>query len=69
MLTPIISLLTQLQGQVLTLVPVVAGLCAATYGVVMMIGDHAKGRQGLIWTGIGGAVALGSTTIAASIHP
>lgn len=56
-------------AQTLTLVPVVAGLCAAAYGIVMMIGDHAKGRQGLLWTGVGGAVALGATTIAAAIHP
>jgi hypothetical protein len=68
-LTPIVSLLTQLQAQVLTLVPIVAGLCAATYGIVMMIGDHAKGRTGLLWTGIGGAVALGASTIAGAIHP
>lgn len=69
MLAPILNILTAVQAQVLTLVPVVAGLCAATYGVVMMMGDHAKGRTGLIWTGIGGAVALGSATIAAAIHP
>lgn len=69
MLAPITSILTQAQAQVLTLVPVVAGLCAAAYGLVMMMGDHTKGRQGLIWTGIGGAVALGSSTIAAAIHP
>lgn len=56
-------------AQTLTLVPVIAGLCAAAYGIVMMIGDHAKGRQGLLWTGVGGAVALGATTIAAAIHP
>lgn len=69
MLTPIINLLTSIQGQVMTMVPVIAGLAAATYGIVMMMGDHAKGRTGLIWTGIGGAVALGSATIAAAIHP
>lgn len=69
MLAPIQSLLTQLQAQLLTLIPIVAGLCAAAYGVVMMLGDHAKGRNGLLWTGIGGAVALGSATIAAAIHP
>lgn len=69
MLTPVINILTGLQAQVITLVPVVAGLAAATYGIVMMMGEHAKGRTGLIWTGIGGAVALGSATIAAAIHP
>jgi hypothetical protein len=69
LLTPVITLLTALQAQVLTLVPVIAGLAAATYGIVMMMGEHAKGRTGLIWTGIGGAVALGSATIAAAIHP
>lgn len=69
MLAPIVSIVTQMQAQVMTLVPGVAGLCAAAYGIVMMLGDHAKGRQGLIWTGVGGAVALGSATIAANIHP
>lgn len=69
MLQPIINIVTQMQAQVLLLIPGVAGLCAAAYGCVMMLGDHAKGRQGLIWTGIGGAVALGSSTIAAAIHP
>lgn len=53
----------------LTIVPVVLGLCFAGYGIVMAMGDHSKGRQGMIYAFIGGAVALGSSTIATSIKP
>lgn len=69
MIQPILNLLAALQAQFLTLVPILAGLMAAANGIRMMIGDHSGGRTGLIWTGIGGAVALGSATIAAAIHP
>lgn len=61
--------LTAIQASTLTIVPVILGLCFAAYGIIMAMGDHAKGRQGMIYAFIGGAVALGSSTIATSIKP
>jgi hypothetical protein len=68
-LDAILHELTSIQASVLTIVPVVLGLCFAGYGIVMAMGDHSKGRQGMIYAFIGGAVALGSSTIATSIKP
>jgi hypothetical protein len=68
-LDPIKNIVTQLLDQGILLVPIILGLCLAVYGVVMMMGDHAKGRQGMVWSLIGAAVALGAKTIAANVHP
>lgn len=69
MLAPVQNIVTQLLDQGVVLVPVILGLCLLIYGVVMMMGDHAKGRQGMVWSLVGAAVALGAKTIAAAVHP
>lgn len=69
MLGPVQNLLSSLLDQGMAIVPVILGLCIAVYGIVMAMGDHAKGRQGVIWALVGGSLALGAKTIAAAIHP
>lgn len=69
MLAPIQNIITQLLDQAIVLVPLILGLCLVVYGTVMMMGEHGKGRQGMIWSLIGGAIALGAKTIAANVHP
>lgn len=69
MLTPVQNVVSSLLDQGVLIVPVVVGLCLLVYGLVMAMGDHSKGRQGMIWALVGGAVALGAKTIAAGIHP
>lgn len=68
MLTPVQNLLSSLLDQGMTIIPIIAGICIAIYGVTMMMGDHAKGRQGVVWALVGTAISLGAKTIAASIH-
>ena len=69
MLDPVKNIVTQLLDQAMVLVPLVLGLCLVVYGVVMMMGEHGKGRMGIVWSLIGGAIALGAKTIAANVHP
>lgn len=69
MLTPIQSVLSALLDQGVALVPVIVGLALLVAGGVMAIGNHQKGREGALFALIGGAIMLGSKTIAAAIHP
>lgn len=69
MLTPILNVLSTLLDQGIAMVPIILGLACLLYGGYLALGSHEKGRQGLIFAFIGGAVMLGSKTIAAGIHP
>ena len=69
MLGPVQNLLSSLLDQGTTIIPIILGLCIMVYGIIMAMGDHAKGRQGIIWALVGGSMALGARTIAAAIHP
>ena len=68
MLGPVQTLLTNLLDQGTAIIPVILGICIMVYGIVMAMGDHAKGRQGIVWALVGGSMALGARTIAAAIH-
>lgn len=69
MLAPLLTLLASIFAQALTLVPIIIGFGLLIGGGVMALGNHQRGREGIICAFIGGAVMLTSQTIGAAIHP
>lgn len=69
MLAPLLALLNTILSQGLTLVPVIAGFALLIAGGVMALGNHQRGKEGIITALIGTAVMLTSQSIGAAIHP
>jgi hypothetical protein len=67
MLAPLASLLTALSTQALTLVPFVAGFGLFVGGGTLALGNHQRGKEGVVCALLGGAVMLVSFTIGAAI--
>jgi len=67
MLSPLVALLTTISAQALTLVPFIAGFGILVGGGTLALGNHARGKEGIICAIIGGAVMLVSFTIGAAI--
>jgi len=68
MLAPLLGLLTAILTQALTLVPVIAGFALLIAGGIMALGNHQRGKEGIICALIGTAVMLTSMTVGAAIH-
>jgi hypothetical protein len=68
MLGPLATLLTTLLTQALTLVPIVVGFALFIGGAVMALGNHQRGKEGIICALVGGAVMLTSMSIGAAVH-
>lgn len=69
MLAPLLALLGSILAQALTLVPVIAGFALLIAGGVMALGNHQRGKEGIICALIGTAVMLTSQSVGAAIHP
>jgi hypothetical protein len=68
-LAPILNFLTQLLAQLLTLAPLIGGIALLLAGAVLALGNHGRGKEGIVCALAGVAVMLGSQTMAASVHP
>lgn len=69
MLTPVFNFLTQLLAALLTLVPLIGGVALILAGAYLALGNHQRGREGIICALCGLAVMLGAQTMAAAVHP
>lgn len=69
MIAPIITFLNNLLTQAGGLALPLIGLALLFAGAIMVLGNHHKGREGIICALIGGAVMLSAQTIAAAVHP
>lgn len=67
-LAPILTFLTQLMAQLLTLAPMIGGIALLIAGAVLALGNHQRGREGIVCALAGVAVMLGSQTMATSVH-
>lgn len=67
MLAPILSFLSTLLDQAITLVPVVVGLALVIGGGIMALGNHGRGKEAIVCALLGGAVMLGSKAMGAAI--
>ncbi len=68
MLAPIVSMINALQAQGITLAIPLVGLALLLYGAYMIFGNHEKARTGIAAALIGGAIMLGSATMAAAVN-
>lgn len=69
MLSPLVGFLGQLLGQALLLAPILVGFALFLYGAILALGNHQRGREGIICALVGGAVMLTSQQIGAALHP
>lgn len=69
MLAPLGTFLTALLTSAIgaLIVPVI-GIALLISGGVMALGNHQRGKEGVICALIGGAIMLSSQTIAAAVH-
>ena len=68
MLAPLVTIVTNILAAGLTLAPLVVGAGLLIAGGVMALGNHARGKEGIICSLIGGAVMLTSQQIGAALH-
>lgn len=66
-MAPLVALLGNLLTQALTLVPIIIGFALLIAGAVMALGNHQRGKEGLICAFVGGAVMLTSQTMGAAL--
>lgn len=69
MLAPLTGLLGQLLAQAMTLAPIIIGFALLIGGAVLALGNHQRGKEGIICALVGGAVMLTSQQIGAALHP
>lgn len=69
MLTPLVGFLGTLLAQALLLAPIIIGFGLLIGGAVLALGNHQRGREGVICALVGGAVMLTSQQIGAALHP
>lgn len=69
MSAPIVSILNQILTAFQPVIVPLAGIALLMWGGVMMVGNHAKAREGIVCVIIGAAIMLGSQQIASAIHP
>ncbi len=68
MLAPLLALLNTILTQGLTLVPVIVGFALLLGGATLALGNHQRGKEGIICGLLGGAVMLTSMSIGAAVH-
>lgn len=68
MLASLLTLLTTILTQALTLVPIIAGFALLIAGGTMALGNHQRGKEGVITALIGTAIMLTSMTVGAAVH-
>ncbi len=68
-LGPLVALLAADLTQAQTLIPVLAGLAFLIVGGVIMLGNHARGKEAGVCAIIGAAIMVAAPQISAGFHP
>ena len=68
MLIPVQNILTAVIAALMTIAPLIITIAFFIAGFVLTLGNHQRGKELGVAAFIGGAIMLGSQTIAGAIH-